>query len=54
MLSLVEIGKAKLKPTASATNEIFMQAKARIGESSLLIICKILAEGWKRWFDGWL
>ena len=48
MLSLVEIGKDELKPTASATNEIFMQAKVRIEKSSLMTVCKILAEGWKR------
>ena len=33
MLSLVNIGKAEPKSTASATNEIFMQAKVRIGDS---------------------
>ena len=53
MLRLIAIGKAEPKPTASATNEIFMQAKARIRESSLLIICKILAKGWTIWLmDG--
>ena len=45
MLSLVNIGKAEPKSAASATNEIFMQAKVRIGESLLLIIYKILAKG---------
>ena len=53
MLILANIGNAKPKPAASATNEIFMLAKARIRESSLLIICKILVEGWTIWLmDG--
>ena len=53
MLILANVGKAEPKPTASATNEIFIQMKVRIGESSLLIICKILAEGWTIWLmDG--
>ena len=33
MLSLVNIGKAEPKSIASATNEIFKEAKVRIGES---------------------
>ena len=45
MLILANIGKAELESTASATNEIFMQAKVRIGESLLLIVYKILAKG---------
>ena len=32
MLILADIGKAKPKPTASATNEIFMQAKQGLEE----------------------
>ena len=54
MLSLVNRGKAEPKSTASATNDFFMQAKVRIGESLLLIICKILSKGWTIWFRGWL
>jgi hypothetical protein len=53
MLILANVGKAERKPTASATNEVFMPMKARIRKSSLLIICKILAEGWTIWLmDG--
>ena len=53
MLSLVNIGKAETKSTASTTNEIFMQEKVRIGESLLLIVYKILAKGGTIWFGGW-
>ena len=53
MLILANQCKAKPKPAASATNENFMLAKERIRESSLLIIYKILAEGWTIWLmDG--
>lgn len=53
MLILANLCKAKPKPAASATNENFMLAKERIRESSLLIIYKILAEGWTIWLmDG--
>jgi hypothetical protein len=53
MLILANIGKAERKPIAAATNEVFMLAKVRIRESSLLIICKILVEGWTIWLmDG--
>ena len=53
MLSLVDIGKAELKPTASTTNAFFMQTKARIEGSLFLNICKILAKGWIIWLmDG--
>ena len=45
MLVLANICMAELELTTSATNEIFMQAKVRIGESLLLIICKILEKG---------
>ena len=32
----------------------YMQAKARIGGSSIFVIYKILAKGWKIWFGGCL
>ena len=44
MLSLFNRGKAEPKSTASATNIVFMQVKVRIGESLLLIICKVLTK----------
>ena len=42
---LANLSKAGPEPATSATNEIFMQAKVRIGESLLLIIYKILEKG---------